>query len=83
MNNSNDFNGICDNCGKQGAKLRHVSRSYGKQDKLLVIENVPVISCPHCGERYLTADTLHKIESIKLNRNNIATPRIVPVAAMA
>jgi len=48
-----------------------------------VIENVPVISCPHCGERYLTADTLHKIESIKLNRNNIATPRIVPVAAMA
>jgi len=83
MNNSNDFSGICGNCGKQGAKLRHVSRSYGKRDKLLVIENVPVISCPHCGERYLTADTLHKIESIKLNRNNIATPRIVPVAAMA
>lgn len=46
---------VCDICGKEGAKVRHVSRSYGKGDNLLVIENVPVISCPHCGESYLTA----------------------------
>jgi hypothetical protein len=29
---------------------------------LLVIENVPVTSCPNCGESYLTAETLHEIE---------------------
>jgi YgiT-type zinc finger domain-containing protein len=71
---------ICDICGKEGAKLRHVSRSYGKGDSLLVIENVPVISCPRCGESYLTAETLHEIERIKQHRQSTAVPRQVPVA---
>jgi YgiT-type zinc finger domain-containing protein len=57
-----------------------VTRSYGKGENLLVIENVPVISCPHCGESYLTADTLHEIERIKLHRKNLASKRSVPVA---
>jgi YgiT-type zinc finger domain-containing protein len=65
---------VCDICGKEGAKIRHVSRSYGKGEDLLVIENVPVISCPHCGESYLTAETLHEIERIKLPLNHGRTP---------
>ena len=70
---------LCDICGKAGAKIRHVSRSYGKGEGLLVIENVPVISCPHCGESYLTAETLHEIERIKLHRQALAELRQVPV----
>ncbi len=49
----------CDNCSRAGAKIRHISKSYGKGATLFVIENVPVVSCPQCGESYLTADTLH------------------------
>ena len=71
---------ICEICGKEGARVRHVTRSYGKGESLLVIENVPVISCPHCGESYLTAETLHEIERIKLHRQNFATERSVSVA---
>lgn len=71
---------ICDVCSKTGARLLHVSKSYGKGADLLVIENVPVISCPHCGESYLTAKTLREIENIKRNRLNIAVERPVPVA---
>lgn len=74
---------ICDNCGKEGAKIRSVSRSYGKGENLLVIENIPVISCPHCGESYLTADTLQEIERIKLHRKNFAVERSVSVATFA
>ncbi|MEA3417573.1 MAG: YgiT-type zinc finger protein [Thermodesulfobacteriota bacterium] len=37
---------ICDICGQEGANIRHVTRSYGKKTNLLIIENVPVISCP-------------------------------------
>jgi YgiT-type zinc finger domain-containing protein len=74
---------ICDNCGKPGARIRHVSRSYGKGDHLLVIENVPVISCPSCGESYLTARTLHEIERIKRERQQRATTRPVAVAEFA
>ena len=71
---------ICDICGKEGAKIRRVARTYGKGDNLLVIENVPVVSCPHCGESYLTAETLHEIERIKLHRESFAVERPVEVA---
>ncbi len=71
---------ICDICGKEGARVRHVTRSYGKGDNLLVIENIPVVSCPHCGESYLTAETLHEIERIKLHRQSFSTERPVSVA---
>ena len=73
----------CDVCGKNGARILHVSKSYGKGASLLVIENVPIISCPHCGESYLTAQTLREIENIKRNRANFATERPVPVAVFA
>ena len=56
---------ICDVCGQGNARIRYLSRSYGKGKTLLVIENVPVISCPDCGESYLTAETLHQIDRIK------------------
>jgi len=59
-----------------------VTKSYGKGDGLLVIENVPVISCPHCGESYLTAKTPREIENIKRNHTDIAVKRPVPVAVL-
>ena len=74
---------ICDNCGKPGARLRYVTRSYGKGDQLLVIENVPIISCPSCGASYLTAQTLHAIDRIKRERQRLATTRPVAVAEFA
>lgn len=74
---------ICDICGKSEAQTRHMTRSYGKGANLLVIENVPVVVCPHCGESYLTAETLHEIERIKLLRRSLAKPRSVAVASFA
>ena len=73
----------CDNCGKEDVRIRRISRSYGKGVNLLVIENIPVVSCPHCGESYLTADTLHEIERIKVLRKNFAQERNVAVATYA
>lgn len=73
----------CEICGKEGVRIRHVTRSYGKGERLLVIENVPVVSCPHCGESYLTAETLHEIERIKLHRDSFAPKREVAVAEFA
>jgi YgiT-type zinc finger domain-containing protein len=72
---------VCDICGKKGARIRRVSRSYGKGDNLLVIENVPMVSCPHCGESYLTADVLQELERIKLHRQGFAVERPVEVAS--
>jgi YgiT-type zinc finger domain-containing protein len=71
---------ICDICGKHGAEIYYVTRNYGKGANLLIIENVPIVSCPHCGESYLAAETLHELERIKLHRKNLAKPRSVAVA---
>ena len=74
---------VCDICGKEGAQIRHVTRSYGKGARLLVIENVPLISCPHCGESYMTAATLREIERIRRRRAHYASKRPVSVAVFA
>ena len=74
---------ICEICGREGARIRRVARTYGKGKDLLVIENVPVVSCPHCGESYLTAETLHEIERIKLHRKSFAVERPIEIASFA
>ena len=51
----------CTLCDSDDARVVYVSRSHGAGDDLLVIENVPVISCPSCGERYMTAQPLHEL----------------------
>lgn len=70
---------VCDICGREGVRIRRVARTYGKQRELLVIEKIPVISCPNCGESYLTAETLHEIERLKLHRRSLAIKRPVEV----
>jgi YgiT-type zinc finger domain-containing protein len=70
----------CDICGKPGARLRYVSRSYGRGRSLLVVENVPVTSCPHCGESYLSAEAALELDRIRENSRKYAIKREVPVA---
>jgi len=74
---------ICDICGKDGARQRHLSRTYGKGDNLLVVEDVPVISCPHCGESYLTIETVRELERLKRQGKKSATRREVGVISFA
>lgn len=71
----------CDNCGKAGVIEKRITRIYGRGEDALVIENVPVFVCPHCGASYLEAKTLHEIERIKLNRKSVASQRAIDVAA--
>ena len=74
---------VCDICGKEGARIRRVAKTYGKGKDILVIENIPIVTCPHCGESYLEAETLHEIERIKLHKRSFAVIREVPVAKFA
>ena len=74
---------ICDVCGKEGASIRRVTETFGKGKKLLVIENIPMVKCPHCRESYFDAETLHEIERIKQHRKSLAVQRSVEVASFA
>jgi YgiT-type zinc finger domain-containing protein len=68
-------------CGSDRVQVKYVTRSYGKGTDLLVIENIPMLSCPGCGESYFTAQTMHEIERIKALRKSVAKSRSVSVAA--
>jgi len=46
----------------------------------MVVESIPMWSCPDCGESYFSAQTLHEIERIKSLRKSVAVKRLVPVA---
>lgn len=74
---------LCDFCGRSGLLQKSVTRSYGKGAALLVIEGIPLHSCPHCGEAYLTAETLHEIERIRALRKAVSVVRPVSVATFA
>jgi len=73
----------CDVCGREGARIRRITETHGKGRDLLVIENIPVVRCPHCHESYFTADTLHEIERIRLHRKCLAANRSVEVASFS
>ena len=71
----------CAHCGSPAVHLKHVTRSFGKGVALLVIEAIPMWSCPSCGESYFSAQTMHEIERIKALRKSVAVSRAVSVAA--
>lgn len=74
---------ICDYCGKKGAVTKHITRSFGKGKNILVIEGVPMVVCPHCGQNYFTADTLHELERLRLYKKSIGVRRVAPLIRYA
>jgi YgiT-type zinc finger domain-containing protein len=71
----------CDICAADRAQLRHVTRSFGRGDRLVVIENIPYIVCGRCGERYLTAATMREIERLKQLKADRVRRKPVPVVS--
>jgi YgiT-type zinc finger domain-containing protein len=65
------------------AKVRRVPRPYGRREELVVVEDVPVVSCPSCGESYLTAETARHLDRVKRLRRDLIAKRPVAVTTYA
>lgn len=70
----------CDICGQKRARVRRVTKSFGRGRSTFLIEGVPVVTCPSCGQSYMTAQTLQEIERIRLHWRQLAVGKKVPVA---
>ena len=70
----------CDICGKNGAKVRRVTRTFGRGKATFLIRGVPVITCPTCGKSYLTAETLKEVERMRRHWRELTTQEKFPVA---
>ena len=55
---------VCAVCGQEGARSRRVTRSYGKGETILIIENVPARVCRETGERLFTPETVERLQHI-------------------
>ena len=71
----------CEICGKKTASIKRVTKSLGRGPSLVVIENIPVLSCSSCHESYITADTAREIDRIRKNRVTVGRAKRVLVAS--
>ena len=71
----------CQICGKKTASIKKVTKSFGRGHSLVVIEDIPVLSCSNCHESYITADTAREIDRIRKNRVTVGKAKRVLVAS--
>lgn len=69
----------CDVCGKSGVMEKKVTRSFGKGDNVVVIDDIPLFVCPHCGENYFSAETLQEVERIRMHQDGLKARCMAPV----
>ncbi len=71
---------ICDICGKKEARLVKRPQVLGRGNRMMLVDNVPVIACKNCGESYLTSATMHKLDDIRVNQQEKTAKRKIAVA---
>lgn len=71
----------CELCGIQAAAIKKTTKSFGRGDNLVVIENIPIVHCSSCHESYLSADTAREIDRIRKNRRSLGKAKRVLVAS--
>lgn len=71
---------ICDIYGKKNARLRPVTRTCGRGRSTFLIQDIPLVTCPSCGESYFTAETLKEIERIRLHWRELTVDKKIPFA---
>ncbi len=70
----------CEICGAKTASIKKVTKSFGQGRGLVVIENIPTLSCSSCHESYITASTARTLDCVRKNRVAVGKARRVLVA---
>ena len=52
----------CNFCGNRNFSSHDVQYIYKRDERFLVVNNVPCEECDYCGEQYFKATVLKKIE---------------------
>ncbi len=74
---------VCESCGQAAAQLVKRPQVLGKGAAMIVVEDVPMIACRHCGESYLTSETLHRLDEVRRGLRKLPERYQVAVAAFA
>lgn len=74
---------ICDICGARAARVVKRNKVFGKGRKMIVIENIPFISCQNCGQTYITRDVMLALDEIRTHSETMTVPKEVACAKIA
>jgi len=72
---------MCEICGEGTASMKRTTKSFGRGPGLVVIEDIPILSCSNCHESYITASTAREIDRIRKNRVAVGKTKPVLVAS--
>jgi YgiT-type zinc finger domain-containing protein len=74
---------ICHFCGNKNFKENKVQYTYKKDNKNIIVDDVPCEQCEFCGEQYFEANVLKKIETefyaIHSEGKNVKKKVLIPV----
>lgn len=70
---------ICHQCNRDNTKICNRDRVYRQGTEILIVEQVPSISCQECGQVFYDADTLVHLQHIKDNKEKLASDRNVKI----
>ncbi|MBI1764360.1 MAG: YgiT-type zinc finger protein [Acidobacteria bacterium] len=56
---------VCSLCGQQKAHQVTRPQFVGKGKDLVIVENVPMISCRNCGHDYFSLEVARKLDRIR------------------
>jgi len=73
----------CHFCGNRNFRETTCQYTYKRDDRFLIVDQVPCSQCDYCGEQYFAADVLKKIErefeSIHLHGKEPQRKLVIPV----
>jgi len=53
---------LCHFCGNRNFRDKKVQYIYRRNEKFLIVNDVPCVQCEYCGEQYFRAEVLKKVE---------------------
>lgn len=78
---------ICHFCGNKNFKDNKVQYTYKRDNKYMIVEDVPCRQCEFCGEQYFEANVLKNIElefdAIHLEGKSVEKKLVIPVETYA
>ena len=73
----------CDICGVAAARKVRRTKVFGKGSKMIVIENIPFISCQNCGQTYITRDAMLAVDEIRTHSQTKTVAKELAYAKIA
>lgn len=73
----------CELCGQLTAREVRRPQIVGKGARMVVVENVPMTSCRHCGHDYFSAEVARMLDGIRSGQQSLTASKSIPVLEFA